>query len=135
MDSSLRVEPCAEESVAGPLSPPWPWTFLSLSIATTHLPRAGKNLDTARDNRQNRSATPGPLAPREKKSQVRRTCRTRDRDARESRSASLAGEAWMPVLNFSGPARAAYASAAPALGSPTDRFALVNSPARRFLAA
>jgi len=46
--------------------------------------------DTARDIRRNRSAKPGPLAPREKIFQVTHTCRTRDRDAKQPRSGSRA---------------------------------------------
>jgi hypothetical protein len=139
MGSGPRAEPYAEGWVEGPFSPPWPWTFLSLRIATTRLPRAAMSADTARDTRPNRSATSGPLAPGEWKSQVRRTCRTRDRDARQSRSAFAPAVAGMPFPLFPGSAPIVCAadsvSGAPALGSPTDRFALVDSPARRFPAA
>ena len=98
-------------------------------------PRASKNVDTARDTRHNRSATLGPIAPTEKKFQMKRTFRTTDRDATESPNASPAAEAETSVWRFPGPARKACARSMPFPDSSSARIASVNSPARRFPAA
>ena len=100
-----------------------------------HSPRASHSPETAHDIRQNRSATPGPIAPRGMKFRVRHRCHNTDRVAARPGSASRAAEARVEHPKFPAPWPAACASSTPALDLPNDRFAVINSPARRFLAA